>query len=152
MNLDETKEGADSALVPASKRSPTENFGARSGVGAGRIKLSPRERMIQRAGQRFLREKLVPRALRRLAELLESTDEGIARLACKEVLGRGGFPISKEITADFGGMHLTPEALAKAWVEAAQRAQRNPAPGDVIATDAEYEEIPNTNGNATTVQ
>lgn len=95
--------------------------------------------MIQRAGMRFLREKLVPRALRRLAELVASTDEKIALRATQQILGRGGFPLSREIIADIRDSRLTAEQMAKAYREAAERAIKNPERGDVVAEDAEFE-------------
>jgi len=142
---------ADVGALATTTRSPDAPPDERRS-GSGRYRLTAREKMIQRAGQRFLREKLVPKALRRLGELVQSKDEKVARLAVKEILGRGGFPLSKEIIADIRDSKLTPEQMAKAYREAAERAIQHPERGDVVAEDAEFEMVRPTNGAEHTVQ
>ena len=68
------------------------------------------------------------------------------------VADRFGMPRRAEFDTSGSYSQMTPEVMAKAYLEAAQRAQDNPSRGDVVATDAEYEVIPSENGNGQTVQ
>lgn len=81
MSDSEPKHGADSGAL-ATTRSPAAPPEERRS-GSGRYRLTPREKRIQRAGQRFIREKIVPVAIRQLER--QAQGEQLARIV-KELI------------------------------------------------------------------